>query len=112
MSFPSLQIGDTAYYITTGESGGFINANENNLVEIGEITNITADTVNNTTTLTCDIPDNATPPTITDFILFAKDNRVNVSSLVGYHGTVRFRNNAIVKAEMFSTACDISESSK
>ena len=95
MSFPSLQIGDTAYYITTGESGGFINANENNLVEIGEITNITA-----------------TPPTITDFILFAKDNRVNVSSLVGYHGTVRFRNNAIVKAEMFSTACDISESSK
>ncbi len=112
MSFPSLQIGDTAYYITTGESGGFINANENNLVEIGEITNITADTVNNTTTLTCDIPDNATPPTITDFILFAKDNRANMSSLLGYYAEVEFSNNSTIKAELFSAGSEVFESSK
>ena len=112
MSFPSLQVGDTAYYINTGESGGFITANQSNLTEIGEIINITASSVNNTTTLTCNILETTTPPTITDFILFAKDNRVNISSLVGYYGAVKFKNDSTIKAEMFSTSCEVSESSK
>ena len=112
MSFPSMQIGDVTYYISTDESGGFTTANENNLTEIWIITNIAVSTVDNTTTITCDIPDNATPPAITDFILFAKDNRINVSSLVGYYGSVKFQNDSTGRAEMFSAACEISESSK
>ena len=54
------------------------------------------------------------PPIVSSgqFILFAKDNRVDVSSLVGYYGSVKFKNNSTTKAEMFSVGCEISESSK
>ena len=47
-----------------------------------------------------------------DLILFAKDNTVNMGSLLGYYGLAKFKNNSILKAEMFATACEISESSK
>ena len=47
-----------------------------------------------------------------DFIFFAKDNRVNVASLLGYYGLAKFKNNSTSKAEMFSSSCEINQSSK
>ena len=35
-----------------------------------------------------------------------------MSSILGYYGAVKFKNNSEVKAEMFSAACEIDESSK
>lgn len=55
-------------------------------------------------------------PTITPlsnaFYFFSKNNRYNMSSLTGYYGDVKFNNNSTEKAELFSTACEIIESSK
>tara|TARA_R110002020_G_scaffold144172_4_gene317083 strand:- start:2243 stop:2701 length:459 start_codon:yes stop_codon:yes gene_type:complete len=138
---PSMQIGDIAFYATpNAELGGFQNADQSDIVTIGEITDIvqTSNSVNqvieipedlteiSTTTtilnslgvnnfsfkITCDISADTTPPTETDFIFFAKDNRANMSSILGYYGAVKFKNNSEVKAEMFSAACEIDESSK
>ena len=46
------------------------------------------------------------------FISFAKDQKANTSSLLGYFANVGFVNNATDKAELFSVGSDISESSK
>ena len=105
---PSLQIGDIAYYSTPEELGGF--QNSNSMQEIGTITSVTQ--VGSLLTIMCNINENTIPPTETDFIFFAKDNRVNMASLLGYYGLAKFSNNSITKAEMFSVSCEIDQSSK
>ena len=52
------------------------------------------------------------PPNEGDFIMFSKDNKVNLSSLLGYYSLLKLRNNSKTKAEMFSVAADFVESSK
>ena len=52
------------------------------------------------------------PPALGDFIMFSKDNKANVSSLLGYYSLLKLRNNSKTKAEMFSAAADFVESSK
>ena len=47
-----------------------------------------------------------------DFLFFAKDNRVNKSSIKGYYSNIKFENNSKVKAELFAATCNISQSSK
>ena len=46
------------------------------------------------------------------FIMFSKDNAVNMSSPLGYFGQAKFVNDSTIKGEIFATACDIEESSK
>ena len=113
MEFPiremlSIQIGDIAYYSTPAELGGF--QNSSGLTKIGTIISISQSS--NGLTITCDIDNSTLPPTETDFILFAKDKRANISSLAGYFGIATFVNNSDKKAEMFATSCEIDESSK
>jgi len=105
---PSLQIGDIAYYSTPTELGGFQNANS--MQEIGTITSVTQ--AGTLLTIVCNINESTEPPTETDFIFFAKDNRVNTASLLGYYGLAKFKNNSLTKAEMFAASCEIDQSSK
>ena len=51
-------------------------------------------------------------PSIVDFIMFSKDNKVNLSSLLGYYSRVQFRNNSTSEAELFAVGADFVESSK
>ena len=51
-------------------------------------------------------------PTLNDYYFFAKENSVNQATMKGYYGEVEFKNNSTSKAELFSIACDITESSK
>ena len=51
-------------------------------------------------------------PTDEDFIMFSKDNKVNLSSLLGYYSRVQFRNNSKDEAELFAVGADFVESSK
>ena len=51
-------------------------------------------------------------PTINDFIFFSKDNKANLSSMLGYFASVEFKNNSTTEGELFSVGCDIFESSK
>tara|TARA_R100001594_G_scaffold145447_1_gene195666 strand:- start:415 stop:804 length:390 start_codon:yes stop_codon:yes gene_type:complete len=115
--YPSLQVGDIAFYATPNDDvAGFKNADEGDITKIGEITAInnttSLDDGTKTTTLTCNIDTVTTAPTTSDFIFFSKDNKVNLTSLLGYYASVKFKNNSTTKAEMFSSACEINESSK
>jgi len=111
LTFPSLnysiQIGDTAYYTNYSASGGFTVGNAN-LIELGPIQDI--DYQDNSICIF--MLDSTTPPTAQSFIFFSKDNKVNLSSMVGYYGEMKFKNNSSKKAELFAVACEVSESSK
>ena len=45
------------------------------------------------------------------FILFSKDNKANLSSVLGYYAEVKLSNNSSVASEMFSVGLDMFESS-
>jgi len=102
----SAQVGDIAYYCTPSVSGGFNTSDQSSIVEIGPIDSIVG------LVIVCDMALTTIPPSANDFILFSKDNKVNTSSLLGYYGLAKFKNNSTVKSEMFATACDVFESSK
>lgn len=101
----SLQIGDLAYYVTPSESGGFNQSTETPIL-IGPIEAITLNTI--------DVDNGATgeEPGVNDFIMFAKDSRINLSGLVGYYAEATFKNNSTEKAELYSVASEITPSSK
>ena len=112
--YPSLQIGDTAYYSNVTSTAS-INTSSG-FTKIGLVKGLnnttSLDDGTETTTLTCEIDATTTVPTTSDFIFFSKDNKVNLTSLLGYFASVKFKNTSPSKAELFSTGCEINESSK
>ena len=112
----SCQVGDTAYYVSTNPQldGGFTTNGANSIVEIGQIREITP--FNGSVALVkcmTDLPStgglaaNEEP-----FILFSKDNKANLSSVLGYYADVKMVNNSTTEAELFSVGVDYFESSK
>tara|TARA_Y100000361_G_scaffold150215_1_gene165569 strand:- start:639 stop:1004 length:366 start_codon:yes stop_codon:yes gene_type:complete len=107
----SLQIGDQVYYLdSTSSTGGFtVTSSLDNVVHIGSCTSI------NTSTNTIQVDTgslNFAMPQSGAFILFSKDNAVNLTSLIGYFASVKLRNNSNIKSEIFSVGVDVEESSK
>tara|TARA_R110001583_G_scaffold33842_3_gene114029 strand:+ start:13123 stop:13530 length:408 start_codon:yes stop_codon:yes gene_type:complete len=121
----SVQVGDIAYYTFTppfpgqmpGQDGNWAAAttpHETNtresVIMIGPIISMTQ------TSITCDMPDDLAaqygPPANNDFIMFSKDNKVNLSSLLGYYCLTQLRNNSTEESELFTVATDFIESSK
>ena len=106
----SVQIGDTAYYtLAPSTVGGFQTSTQGNIVEIGSVTSIN----NTTNTIVCDttLP-YADRPTTSSFILFSKDNKVNLSTVLGYYGELKLKNDSTIKSELFSVGTDMFISSK
>jgi len=101
----SLQIGDLAYYVTPDLIGGFNQSTESPIL-IGPIEAIAQDSI--------DVDNSGTSeePGPNDFIMFAKDSRINLSGLVGYYAEAKFKNNSTEKAEMYSVGSEITPSSK
>jgi hypothetical protein len=134
----SAQVGDTAYNVenitdsssehhTTYEtsvytfSPGFdqfaLDVAPNKIKEIGKIIEISKHTSGEYTGYPFikveTIYDGLVPPgEDSNFIMFSKDNAVNMSSPLGYFATVKFKNNSTVKSEIFSVGCEMFESSK
>ena len=106
----SCQVGDKAYYITTSSDGGFL-VNSDSVTEIGQIREITNPTSNSPTVI-CDTILPGSLNGSTKFILFSKDNKANLSSILGYYADVKLVNNSRQYAEMFSVGMEIFESSK
>ena len=105
----SLQAGDIAYYVEVNDNlvGGFqVNQGTNPPIEIGPIVSVVA------TQVTVENESTNEEPSAGDFILFSKNRNVNEASIVGYFAEIEFKNNSKDKAEMFSSACEIEESSK
>jgi hypothetical protein len=130
----SCQIGDVAYYVDTtnafttnetissGVTGGVeVNQNSINPEHIGIIQHIENPrnippydpTTNPAPFITVDT---LLSPSLLNghsaFIFFSKDNKVNLSSILGYYADVEFKNNTTGYAELFSVGVDVFESSK
>ena len=52
------------------------------------------------------------PPSASDFIMFSKDNRVNISGVLGYYARVKFINDSKGPVELFAVGSEVFESSK
>jgi hypothetical protein len=108
----SAQVGDNVYYILPNANGEFDWADISNIINIGyPISSVSGGTPG---MITIDFPQNANiniPPS-NAFIMFGKDNTINVSGLTGYFAEVEFRNNSNKKIELFAVGSEISESSK
>jgi len=100
----SVQIGDIIYYTPTTLNGTHDTAGT--IIELGFVTAI------NGNIITVFYKSGTPLPTSGDFIMFAKDRGVNMSSLLGYFAKFRIRNNSQDKAEMYSISVDTVESSK
>jgi len=110
----SVQVGDIAYYLDNVISLGVQNhrhSDYNDIIQIGDIVSINQAT----NSITCNWnpnPPMAVFPTIGNFIMFSKDNKANLSSLLGYYAEIQFVNNSSTKAELFSVGSEIFGSSK
>ena len=126
----SVQIGDVAYFTNPFEVGTTQTAwastitphktsEQEDIIKIGEIKSIVPwdGTIS---IITCNMEQilynayfaqiRVTEPK--SFIMFSKDNKVNLSSAAGYYASVTFKNNSMQKAELFNVGVDVFESSK
>tara|TARA_R100001369_G_scaffold78514_1_gene108209 strand:- start:1433 stop:1789 length:357 start_codon:yes stop_codon:yes gene_type:complete len=103
----SAQVGDIAYYSHSGTvTGGFNNTALPNTTMLGPIISI----IGNAVTVQYDnVLSNPLPG---DYISFAKDKKINTSSLLGYFASVNFVNDSTEKAELYSVGSEVVESSK
>ena len=113
----STQVGDYIYYVGTPSQEGGFNITDNtdgysSITYFGEIAAIQHDVDEGKFAVVVEHEDSVAAPTVGNFILFAKDDNANTSSLSGYYGSFTFKNNSKVKAELFATTCNITESSK
>ena len=100
----SLQIGDTIYQRQPIYDSGFTVLDHNDITKCGIVTSVTPNTIT--------VGTMEAVPLVGDFILFAKNNVINTSSLLGYYADVKLENNSKVKAEIFSIGGEVTESSK
>ena len=138
----SVQIGDIAYYAVTNPVGPSITwaagttphwqAGQGDIIMIGPIIGIQqwdngpADpdpqwgvppvVVTTDSVLVCDMAQSLINiyglPPVGAFIMFSKDNRANLSSVLGYYASVKLVNDSQDEAELFSVGSNIFESSK
>jgi len=92
----SLQVGDVVYF-----------EKEKDIVELGECTSIANDRLS----LVANIPDTNIRPSSNSFFMFAKNNVINTSGLVGYHATVTLENTSTELSELFAVNSEINISS-
>ena len=127
----SVQVGDIAYCSFYPNSvGGFDHSTLSNTKKLGTIVGIN---VENVTVGPDPTANNISPHNIniiveydavvlseafwtnvvpSAFISFAKEKKINTSSLLGYYADVKFVNDSKKKAELFSVGSELTESSK
>ena len=111
----SCQVGDLAYYVTTidnDSTGGFTTNNTDGVKLIGQIRQITNPTSSNPTVICHTTAAYDDIHGESKFILFSKDNKANLSSILGYYASVKLVNDSTVASELFSVGMDMFESSK
>ena len=101
----SVQVGDIIYY-APADTVNMHDELAGSITEFGTVNSING---NNIEVLHFPI---VQPPEVTDFIMFAKNRSVNMSSLLGYFAQFRISNNSTSKSEMYSLSVGVTESSK
>ena len=106
----SCQVGDVAHYVIKTTDGSFDTGGA--IAEIGQIRQIT-NPQSNSPTIICDtIVEGGFAGTSNVFVLFSKNNKANLSSMLGYYMEVEFVNDSTTEAELFSVSADCFETSK
>ena len=95
---------DIIYFTPTFMNG--VHNTAGTIIELGPAVAISGNMIRVNHAVGAQLPENG------DFIMFAKDRSVNMSSLLGYYAKFRIRNNSQDEAEMYSISVDITESSK
>ena len=121
----SVSVGDIVYYTpivntydwetspgstNTVYDSGNTDSGVSNVIQLGPIQSITPN--GSQFIIEVDVPEGVEVPALNDFLLFSKNNQFEISSILGYYSLVRLQNNSKEKAELFSVAMDITESSK
>ena len=107
----SVQVGDVAYYANTNLVGVNQQESLSGVVSLGPITNIVQ--WNGCNSFITSLMATGTPPPILgSYIMFSKDNKANMSSILGYYAEIEFKNNSKTEAELFSVGTEVFESSK
>tara|TARA_R110000824_G_scaffold378222_1_gene569714 strand:+ start:654 stop:1031 length:378 start_codon:yes stop_codon:yes gene_type:complete len=112
----SLQIGDTVWYLSTSQAGGYDTAQSSldsvtPAKRLGTVEKIINQNENNQIIISNYVLDES--PELSDvFVMFSKDSRANTSSVVGYYAEVSLENNSKDKIELFSVGSEIAQSSK
>ena len=108
----SVQVGYIAYYLNDSTNlGTHTHSNQDDIIQIGNIVDIDQ----NLNTILCNWNPNPTWalfPTHDKFIMFSKDNKANLSSILGYYAEIKFVNDSPDEAELFSVGAEIFGSSK
>lgn len=110
----SAAVGDIAYYTPTSTVGEFnVGQSIVRLGRIKQIEKVASGPNQGDYKLVCHVDNGVQyPNTTTDFILFAKDNVVNSSSILGYYSELKFENNSNENFELYSVNFEVTESSK
>ena len=112
----SLQIGDTVWYVDTAQSGGYNVANKDSVNKLGTVELISNQYQAYELKISRPAPFGQvtiTPPiNNSSFLMFSKNNIVNLGDVSGYFADVKLENNSTKKIELFSVGSEISESSK
>lgn len=105
----SLQVGDTVWYTEVSPSGGYDVAPT--ATKLGTVVEVSDQYQAHQIKVSNNILTSA--PSLADkYIMFSKDNRANLTSLVGYYAEAKFENNSKEKAELFSVSSEVAQSSK
>ena len=109
----SLQVGDTIYYVPTPPNPTSYDIGSlSNTQEYGVLTAITEITTPGGAGFKLTIDSSLTSPITNNYLMFAKEKKINTTSLLGYYADIKFINNSRDKAELFSVGSEITESSK
>jgi len=100
----SVQVGDIIYFTPTTLNG--VHNTAGTILELGSVVSIYGNTI------VANYTSGQPIPSVSDFIMFAKDRSVNMSSLLGYFAKFRVKNNSTAKAEMYTISAEVIESSK
>tara|TARA_R110000824_G_scaffold109445_1_gene256998 strand:- start:9388 stop:9750 length:363 start_codon:yes stop_codon:yes gene_type:complete len=107
----SLQVGDTIWYTSTSHTGGYETANSSQTIKLGTVEEINHQYRAHQIKISNYVIDYY--PELTNvFIMFSKDNNVNLANLNGYYAKARFENNSEEKAELFAVSSEVFISSK
>lgn len=108
----SLQVGDTVWYIEVSQAGGYDTGSLSNLKRLGIVEELSHEYRRSEVIISNSTSPSTPSITIDTFIMFSKDNKANLSSLLGYYSLLKLRNDSKTKAEIFSIGADFIESSK
>ena len=106
----SVQVGDVAYYVTQIDPSTLPSSTASGIPNpMGSITGV------GSSFITVDVSQALWDSGVLTqgvFIMFAKDNIANMSSLLGYFAKFRFENDSNTQSELYTVGADYFESSK